>query len=113
MNILAKWLINSLVIIAAAYVLPGVHIASFLTAVAVALVLGILNLFIRPLLVLLTLPLTILTLGLFLLVINAVLILLTSNLVSGFVVDGFGWAVLFSLVVSILHLLTLRVFRSK
>lgn len=111
MNIIINWLLNSLVIIVAAYLLPGIHMANFYTALAVALVLGVLNLFIKPLLILLTLPLTIVTLGLFLLVINALLILLTSSLVPGFDVDGFWWAVLFSILVSLINLLTLRVFR--
>ena len=112
MNIIVNWLLNSLVIIVAAYLLPGVHIANFFTALAIALVLGVLNLFIRPLLILLTLPLTIITLGLFLFVINALLILLTSSLVPGFEVDGFWWALLYSLFISIIHLLTLRIFRN-
>lgn len=110
MNILIKWLFNALVIMVAAYLLPGVHIANFITALAIALILSVLNLSIRPLLIILTLPLTIFTLGLFLLVINALMILLTSSLVPGFEVDGFWWAVLYSILISVIHLLTLRVF---
>lgn len=113
MNILVRWLLNSLVIIVAAYLLPGIHIADFLTALAIALVLGVLNLTIRPLLIILTLPLTIVTLGLFLLVINALMILLASKLVPGFEVDGFWWAVLYSILISIIHLFTLRMAASK
>lgn len=111
MNIIVNWLLTSLIIMVAAYLLPGIHIASFFTALAIALVLGILNVFVRPLLIILTLPLTIVTLGLFLLVINALMILLTSYLVPGFEVDGFWWAVLFSIFVSIITLLTSRIFR--
>ena len=113
MNIIIKWLLNSLVIFVAAYLLPGIHVANFLTALAIALILGILNLTIRPLIIILTLPLTIVTLGLFLLVINALMILLTSSLVPGFEVEGFWWAFLFSIFVSIIHLLTLRIFGDR
>jgi putative membrane protein len=101
------------VIFAAAYLLPAIHIANFWTAMVIALVLGILNLTIRPLLIILTLPLTIVTLGFFLLVINTLMILLTSYLVPGFEVEGFWWAFLFSIFVSIIHLFTLQIFGSR
>ena len=84
-----------------AYILPGVSVEGFLTAVIVAMVLGLLNYVVKPLLVLLTLPITIFSLGLFLLVINAVIILLAGKIVPGFYVDGFWAAVLFSLILSI------------
>ena len=103
MSILINWLASALVILIAAYLLPGVHVQNFLTALVIALVLGILNAIVKPLLVILTLPLTIVTLGLFLLVINAVIILLTSALVPGFHVDSFWWALLFSLVISFIN----------
>lgn len=83
-----------------AYFMPGVRVDSFLTALIVALVLGLLNLFIKPILVLFTLPATIFTLGLFLLVINAVIIMLCDELVDGFEVVDFWRALLFSLVLS-------------
>lgn len=85
----------------AAYLLPGVDIDGFLTAIILALVLAVLNAMVRPVLVFLTIPVTILTLGLFLLVINAVIILLASWLIDGFEVAGFLSALLFSIVVSI------------
>jgi putative membrane protein len=110
MNILIKWLLFSLVIMVAAYLLPGIHIANFVTALAIALILSILNFSIRPVLIILTLPLTLVTFGLFLLVINALMILLTSSLVPGFEVDGFWWAVLYSIFVSVIHLLIYRIF---
>ena len=103
MNILISWLVYSLAILVAGYVLPGVHISSFFTALVVAIVLGIINAFIKPILIILTLPITILTLGLFTLVINAFLIMLTSWIVPGFVVDGFWWALLFSIVLSVVN----------
>src|SRR4030042_1950580 len=98
MKILGDWIVYSLAILVAAYLLPGVHVAGFLTALAVAVVLGIINAVIKPILVILTLPINILTLGLFTLVINAALVLLTGKLVTGFKVDGFWWALAFSLV---------------
>lgn len=103
MQILLRWLISALVILTASYILPGVHVASFTTALAAAVVLGIINAILKPLLLLLTLPITLLTFGLFALVINALLILLADNIVPGFSVDGFWWALLFSIVVSIIN----------
>ena len=88
-------------IIVSAYILPGVTLASFWTALLVALVLGLLNVFIKPFLILLTLPINILTLGLFTLVINAVVILMASSIVPGFKVDGFWYALLFGIVLSL------------
>lgn len=111
-SILTIWLLNSLVIFVAAYLLPGIHVGNFLTALAIALVLGILNSTIRPILIILTLPLTIVTLGLFLLVINACMILLASSIVPSFEVDGFWWAVLLSIFISLIHLFILRMYRT-
>jgi len=101
MNFLIKLLITAIAVLVSSYFLPGVGVDSFLIAVLVAAVLALLNALLRPILVLLTIPLTILTLGLFLLVINAVIILLTDGLVPGFHVDGFWWALLFSLILSL------------
>lgn len=108
MGILISWLANALVILIAAHVMPGVHVESFWTALLVALVMGILNVLLKPLLILLTLPITLITFGLFLIVINALLVLLVSNIVPGFTVDGFWWAVLFSLLISLINLLTAK-----
>jgi putative membrane protein len=110
MTFLLKWLISTLAVIIAAYLLPGVSVRSFWTALLVALVLGIVNAIIRPIFVILTLPLTVVTLGLFLFVINALLILLTSAVVPGFEVRGFWWALLFSLVLSIISWALHRIF---
>ncbi|MBS1775580.1 MAG: phage holin family protein [Bacteroidetes bacterium] len=101
MNILLRLMINSLAVFAASYLLPGVHIRNFTTAIWVAVVLAVLNLFIKPIFILLTIPITIVTFGLFLLVINALMVLLCSKLVDGFSVDGLIYAVLFSLIVSV------------
>lgn len=105
MNILINWIISALVILAAAYLIPGVHVANIQTALVVAVVLGILNAIIKPILILLTLPLTIMTLGLFTLVINAALILLTAKIIphNQFQVDSFWWALLFSIVMGLIN----------
>ncbi|HBA88510.1 MAG TPA: hypothetical protein DCZ75_11180 [Geobacter sp.] len=103
MGLLIKWIVNAVAVVITAYLLPGVRLSGFFAALVTALVLGLVNVFIRPLLLLLTLPLNILTLGLLTFVINALLILLTSALVPGFEVRGFWWALLFSLVLSIIN----------
>lgn len=101
MSILIKLFISSLAVFGASYLLPGVHVKNYTTAFIVAIVLGLLNTFLKPVLIVLTIPLTILTLGLFLLVINAIIIKLCAKLVDGFQVDGWLWAIIFSLVVSV------------
>lgn len=101
MNFLVRMLLSAIAVLLVSYLLPGVGVDSFLTAFILAVLLTLLNLLVKPLLVLLTIPLTVLTLGLFLLVINAVIILLADELVSGFYVDGFWWALLFSLLLSL------------
>jgi len=99
-NFLIKTLIIAAAVVLASYVLPGVAVDRFTTALLVALVLSVLNFFIKPVLIILTLPITILTLGLFLFIINALIIVLAGKLVSGFRVDSIGWALLFSLLLS-------------
>ena len=94
MRLLAIWIINALALLALPYVVPSVQVASLGTALIVALVLGLINAVLRPVLVLLTLPVTLLTLGLFIFVINALLFQLAGNLVDGFNVGGF-WPALF------------------
>ncbi|MGD0232244.1 MAG: phage holin family protein [Syntrophorhabdales bacterium] len=100
MHILINWFVTTVAILISAYLLPGVAVRSLGAAIVTALVLGLINAIIRPILILLTFPLTILTLGLFIFILNALLVLLTSAIVSGFEVRGFWWALLFSLVFS-------------
>jgi putative membrane protein len=97
----AKTIATAVAVIVAAYILKGVHVDDTLTALIVALVLGLLNAFVKPILVILTIPITIFTLGLFLLVINILMVKLAASIVPGFAVDGWIAALLFSLVVSI------------
>lgn len=97
-NLLVRWLVLTAAVAITAYLLPGVSVDNFTAALIAALVLGIVNTLVRPILVLLTLPVTIVTLGLFILVINAALVLFTANVVSGFHVASFGWALIFAVV---------------
>jgi len=103
MSFLLQWLVSGLAIIITAYILPGVKVEGFFAALVTALILGLINAVIRPVLILLTLPLNILTLGLFTLVINALLIMLAAAIVPGFFVQGFWWALLFGLVLAIVN----------
>jgi putative membrane protein len=105
MSFLLRWLLRAIAIALTAYLLPGVRLSGFAAALITAAVLGLINTFIRPLILLFTLPINILTLGLFTFVINALLILLTSAIVPGFAVAGFGWALIFSLVLAIVNYL--------
>ena len=101
MRLLLGWAINAGVLLLLPYLIPAVQVTSFGTALVVALVLGLLNVFVRPVLVLLTLPITVLTLGLFLFVINGLMFWMVSRLLDGFEVAGFWWAVLAALVYSV------------
>lgn len=103
MKYIFKLLISAAIILGAAFLLPGILIKSFGVALLVMFVLSILNVVLRPVLILLTIPVTILTLGLFLLIINAVIILLTDWMIDGFEVRNFWWALLFSLIVSLVN----------
>lgn len=112
-NTLAEIALSAVAVVVLANVLPGIYISGFLTAIVVAAVLILLNLFIKPLLIILTLPVTIFTLGLFLLVINALIIMLCDALVSGFKVDGFWYAMLFSVLLSILQSILFALTKKK
>ncbi|MCX6796462.1 MAG: phage holin family protein [Candidatus Falkowbacteria bacterium] len=101
MNLILKWLLTAVAIMLSAYLVPGVIVSGFWTAFWLAALLALLNITLKPLLILLTLPINILTLGLFIFVINAVIIWFASTLLKGFGVDSFFSALLFSLVLSI------------
>ncbi|MBC5837173.1 phage holin family protein [Flavobacterium muglaense] len=101
MKLLFRILITAILVVVLSNVMTGVHVAGFSTALIVAVVLGLLNVFIKPILVLLTFPITFVTLGLFLLVINAIIILLCDNIVGGFSVNSFWTALLFSVILSV------------
>ncbi|APU68732.1 MAG: phage holin family protein [Bacteroidota bacterium] len=101
MKFILKLLLTAVAVVILAKILPGVTVNSYLTAVIVALVLAVLNFLVKPLLVILTLPVTILTLGLFLLIINAIIIFIADGFVGGFDVDGWFMAIVFSLLLSL------------
>lgn len=96
-------LISSVVVILSAYILPGVHVAGFSSALFTAIVLGLVNIFIKPIISLLAFPITLLTLGLFTFVINGILILIVSGIVPGFKVDSLKSAILFSIVMCVVN----------
>lgn len=101
MKILIQLTVTAIFVVMLANILPGVSVDSFLTSLVVAALLALLNIFVRPILILFTLPITVLTFGLFLLVVNALIILICDAMISGFDVDGFWYALLFSLLLSI------------
>lgn len=104
MGIIINLLLNTLAVLITAYVLQaGVTVDSFMTAVVVAVVLGIINTFIKPVIQLLALPITFLTLGLFSLIINGLVIMVVGGIVQGFEVTNFLWAILFSIVLSLVN----------
>ena len=109
-ELLISWLIFALAILLTGYLLGGISISGFGSALLVAIVLGLVNAIIKPIVVFLTLPINILTLGLFTFVINALLILLVAAIVPGFKVKGFWWALLFAIVLSIIHWILSGVF---
>lgn len=102
MKIIIKLLLNGLAVYALAAVLPGIEVSGFWDAIIVALVLAVLNTFLKPLLILFTIPITIFTLGLFLIVIDALILWLASYMLDGFSVHGFWWALLGSLVLAVI-----------
>jgi putative membrane protein len=101
-RLLIGWLLNAVALLAVAYLLPSIHVASLGSALIAALVLGLVNTLIRPLLVVLTLPVTLLTLGLFLLVINGLLFWAVGNMLDGFAVGGFWSGVFGALLYSLI-----------
>ena len=113
LNLLAAWIVNALALLALPYVVSSIQVAGFGTALLVAVVLGLINTLLRPLLILLTLPVTLLTLGLFIFVINALLFQLAGYLVDGFNVGGFWPALLGSLAYSLISWLLSAIFLRK
>lgn len=104
MDILIRLIIGTIAVFVAAYILPGIKLeGGWTTALIVAIVLGLVNAFIKPILLVLTLPLNILTLGLFTFVIMALMVMLVSAIVPGFSVDGFFWAMLFAIIFSLIN----------
>ena len=110
---LLKWLISSLAIMLIGWLIPGVGIASWWTALWLVVLLGLINVTLKPLLIVLTLPINLLTLGLFTFVINAVLIMFASSIVKGFSISGFLTALVFSLILSLFNYIISILFRNR
>ncbi len=100
--IVFKLLISTVAVYATAAILPGIAIKNFVSAIGVAIILALLNTFLKPVLVFLSFPITVLTLGLFLLIIDTLIVLIAGKLLSGFKVDGFWWALLFGIIMSLI-----------
>ena len=101
LRFIVKIIISALSVMICALIIPGVDVQNFTNALLVAAVLALLNAILKPILIVLTIPITMVTLGLFLLAINAFIILVADRLVDGFIVDGFWWALLFSIILSL------------
>lgn len=102
---ITKILVNSLGVLAIGYLLKGIHVKNYWTALWAAILLALVNAFIKPIVIFLTLPITILTLGLFLLVINALMVLIIAAVVDGLEVENFWWALVFSVLLSLLNVI--------
>ena len=113
MKLIYKMLLTAIAVVILAQILPGVHVDGYLSAIIVAIVLGLLRIFVRPIIIFFTLPITLITLGLFLFVINAFIILLADKLIDGFAVAGFWYALLFSLLLSFFQSILYSLLKDK
>jgi putative membrane protein len=113
MSLLIRWILNTLALFLVVTIVPGFTYRDWISLAIAAAVLGLLNAVVRPILFVLTLPITVVTLGLFLLVLNAIMLELTAWLVPGFGIEGFGWAIVGALVLSIVTLVTGRIGRPE
>lgn len=102
MKIITNLLISTVAVVIGSYLIPGIQVDGFIVAIVVAFIIGLFNAFLKPILVILTIPATFFTLGLFLFVIDAVIILLAGRLINGFVVEGFWPALFFSMVIGLI-----------
>jgi putative membrane protein len=113
LRLIVTWFLNALALFVLPYILPSIHVASYRSALVAALVLGFINTLIRPILVLLTLPVTLLTLGFFIFVINGLLFWFVGSFISGFTVDGFWSGVFGAIVYSIISWLLASLIRTR
>lgn len=113
MSLIVRWVLNTLALFLVVTIVPGYTYGGWVTLAIAALVLGLLNAIVRPILFVLTLPITVVTLGLFLIVLNAIMLELTAWLVPGFDIEGFLWAMVGALVLSIVSLVTDRIGRKE
>jgi putative membrane protein len=113
MGLIVRWLLNTLALFIVVTIVPGFHYHSIVTLAIAAAVLGLLNAIVRPILFVLTLPLTVITLGLFLIILNAIMLEITAWFVPGFRISGFGWAIVGAVVLGLISLVTSRIGRSR
>src|SRR5438876_7782994 len=113
LHLLLRWLLNTIALFVVANIVPGFHYESLTFLAIAALILGLLNAIVRPILFILTLPLTIVTLGLFLIVLNALMLEITAWLVPGFRIETFGWAIVGAIVLGLVSLVTNRIGRDS
>jgi len=113
MGLIVRWIINTLALFVVVSIVPGFGYRSIVTLAIAAAVLGLLNAIVRPILFVLTLPLTVITLGLFLVILNAIMLELTAWLVPGFRIASFGWAIVGAIVLGIISLVTSRIGKSR
>ena len=113
MNWILKLLLTAVAVVLLSKVLPGVAVDGYVSAIIVAVVLGVLRVIVKPILVILTLPVTIVTLGLFLLVINAIIILLADFFIDGFAVNSIWWAIIFSVLLSFLQSILFSILKKE
>lgn len=113
MGLLLRWILNTLALFIVVKFVPGFYSSSWVSLAIAALVLGLLNAIVRPILFVLTLPITVITLGLFLIILNAIMLELTAWLVPGFDIRGFVWAIVGALVLSLVSLVTDRIGRDR
>jgi putative membrane protein len=113
MNLLVRWIINTVALFIVVSIVPGFEYRSIVSLAIAAAVLGLLNAIVRPILFVLTLPLTVVTLGLFLIILNAIMLEMTAWVVPGFRISGFGWAVIGAVVLGIISLVTSRIGKSR
>ena len=111
MNIIINTIILILSVLGASYILPGIKVTSLGTIIAISFVIGLLNIFVKPIFIILTLPINILTFGLFTFVINAAIIMIAAFLTEGFSVDNFFGALLFSIIISIIAYILEKIFK--
>ena len=113
LHLLLRWLLNTIALFVVANLVPGFHYESLTYLAIAALILGLLNAIVRPILFLLTLPLTVVTLGLFLIVLNGIMLELTAWLVPGFRIDSFGWACVGAIVLGLISVIANRIGRER
>lgn len=113
MNLLIRWIVNTIALFIVVHIVPGFSYGTIISLAVAAAVLGLLNAVVKPLLFVLTFPLTLITLGLFLVVLNAIMLELTAWLVPGFAIHGFGWAIVGAIALGLISLVTSRIGRER